>query len=99
MRQYKSQFDASDIKLQHVQILWRHGDRSPIHVPPNDRNDWTVWPQGLGQLSTVAQVSTKRLTLQRGMQQQMQLGQLIRNTYGGGSLISGTYKYHEVSHL
>ena len=34
--------------------FFRHGDRTPIHLIPNDKNTEDEWPEGLGQLTTVS---------------------------------------------
>ena len=34
--------------------FFRHGDRTPIHLIPNDKNREDEWPEGLGQLTTVS---------------------------------------------
>ena len=34
--------------------FFRHGDRTPIHLIPNDKNTEDAWPEGLGQLTTVS---------------------------------------------
>lgn len=52
-----------------VQVLYRHGDRSPTHTYANDLYNESHWPQGYGQLS------------QTGMQQEFELGQFLRNHY------------------
>ena len=43
--------DISTLKL--LQIVHRHGDRSPMEFKPNDpyKSDH-YWPQGIGQLTT-----------------------------------------------
>ena len=33
--------------------VYRHGDRTPIHMIPNDIHNETTWPIGLGQLTVV----------------------------------------------
>ena len=33
--------------------MFRHGDRAPVKTFPTDPNQDDVWPQGLGQLTTV----------------------------------------------
>ena len=55
--------------LELVQIVWRHGDRTPVATYPTDPNDPSIWPQGFGQLT------------ERGMRQHQMLGELIRRTY------------------
>ena len=58
-----------DLKLEYVQVLWRHGDRSPVTIYPNDPNA-NFWPQGEGMLT------------QKGMQQHYALGQYLRTRLG-----------------
>ena len=37
--------------------IWRHGDRSPIYIYPNDPNKESAWPNGFGELTTVQSLS------------------------------------------
>ncbi|GMR51179.1 hypothetical protein PMAYCL1PPCAC_21374, partial [Pristionchus mayeri] len=63
--------EANTDTLQFVQLLWRHGDRTPIRLIPTDtENKEESWPEGLGELTKV------------GMTQQYRLGQWIRARYG-----------------
>eukprot|EP00037_Helgoeca_nana_P018591 m.177656 g.177656 ORF g.177656 m.177656 type:complete len:490 (-) comp24497_c0_seq2:323-1792(-) len=61
--------------LRLVQMIFRHGDRSAIHVIPTLPP--VHWPQGLGQLSAI------------GMQQQFAAGFGYRQRYG--NLVGWTY--------
>ena len=70
-----------NLKLQYVQLLWRHGDRSPVVIYPNDPNA-QYWPQGEGILT------------QTGMRQHYALGEYFKNRYGG-SLVSQHYFKNE----
>ena len=54
--------------LKSVMVFTRHGDRSPVHLLPNDR---ATWPEGLGQLSGI------------GMAQHVALGETLRSNYSG----------------
>jgi hypothetical protein len=48
----KEQFDM-DGQLVLLHTIWRHGDRTPIKIWPNDPNQEESWPEGLGQLTVV----------------------------------------------
>ncbi|XP_054712637.1 prostatic acid phosphatase-like isoform X2 [Uloborus diversus] len=58
-----------DSKLLFVQILFRHGDRAPITLYPNDPNPESIWSEGLGRLTML------------GRRQQYALGKLFRRMY------------------
>ncbi|XP_076098914.1 lysosomal acid phosphatase-like [Mytilus galloprovincialis] len=53
-----------------LQVLYRHGDRSPVAVYPKDPNTELSWPMGLGQLTN------------EGKEQEYYLGQILRRRYG-----------------
>ncbi|KAL4222131.1 hypothetical protein ACF0H5_018171 [Mactra antiquata] len=59
----------ADSTLRLVNLVYRHGDRSPIVIYPTDPNGIDNWPQGLGWLSKI------------GIQQQYRLGQWLRQRY------------------
>lgn len=73
---------AAPDTLRIVNVLYRHGDRSPVTIYPKDPHQKDAWPQGMGWLSTT------------GMQQQYALGQYLRSEFGG--LISADYKRTEI---
>nr|CDJ80665.1 Histidine acid phosphatase domain containing protein [Haemonchus contortus] len=61
-----------DMELLLVQVIWRHGDRSPTKTFPTDpfqEGNWTFGGGGFGQLSPI------------GMKQHMKLGEFLRKTY------------------
>ncbi|CAL1281710.1 unnamed protein product [Larinioides sclopetarius] len=60
---------SEENKLLFVQILFRHGDRAPIDLYPNDPNPPSVWPEGLAALTTL------------GKKQQYALGNYFRARY------------------
>ncbi|GMS89103.1 hypothetical protein PENTCL1PPCAC_11278 [Pristionchus entomophagus] len=63
--------EANADTLRFVQLLWRHGDRTPaILIPTDKENGEETWPEGLGELTTV------------GMGQQYRLGRWVRGRYG-----------------
>ncbi|XP_076439626.1 prostatic acid phosphatase-like [Babylonia areolata] len=68
--------------LRLVNVLYRHGDRSPVNVYPKDPYGEKIWPQGLGWLTEV------------GMRQQYALGQFLRSEYG--DFLNSTYKNTEI---
>uniref|UniRef100_T1JEQ9 acid phosphatase n=1 Tax=Strigamia maritima TaxID=126957 RepID=T1JEQ9_STRMM len=70
---------TEELKLKLVQLVIRHGDRSPIQTYSTD--PWShAWPDGLGQLTPL------------GMRQQYDTGQYLRNRYE--ELINDTYNYN-----
>jgi hypothetical protein len=69
--------------LVHVHVLYRHGDRSPIHIFPKSEHQKDSWSMGLGQLTT------------RGMRQHFALGGLFRQLYGD-DFLSDSYQITEI---
>lgn len=67
--------------LELVQILYRHGDRSPTNPFPTDTHK-DYWTDGLGQLTNI------------GKQQEYELGLYIRQRYEG--FLNDTYNHEEV---
>jgi lysosomal acid phosphatase len=61
------------LSLELVQIVFRHGDRTPNKVYPNDPNEPAVWDKygGFGQLT------------QQGMQRHFEYGAYLRARYDG----------------
>ncbi|CAG5136630.1 unnamed protein product [Candidula unifasciata] len=71
--------------LQQVNLLYRHGDRSPVFVYPTDINQQAVaWPDGLGWLTNI------------GKLQHYKLGQYLRSRYDG-FLNTSHYNHQEIS--
>ncbi|KAI0220760.1 Prostatic acid phosphatase [Lamellibrachia satsuma] len=67
-----------------AQVLFRHGDRSPIKPFPTDKYK-DSWPQGYGQLSMI------------GMRQQYHLGQYLRQRYMlSQTLLNTTYIHDQI---
>uniref|UniRef100_A0A8D2Q7C6 Lysosomal acid phosphatase n=1 Tax=Varanus komodoensis TaxID=61221 RepID=A0A8D2Q7C6_VARKO len=73
---------AQNRTLRFVTLLYRHGDRSPVKAYPQDPHQESAWPQGFGQLS------------QKGMQQQWELGQVLRRRYNG--FLNASYNRQEI---
>lgn len=70
-----------DLKL--VTVLYRHGDRTPIDMYPNDPYlDRSNWPVGPGQLTA------------RGKRMQFELGKFLRKRYDG--FLNKTYDEREI---
>ncbi|KAI6171492.1 Acid phosphatase [Aphelenchoides fujianensis] len=77
--------NADDGQLVFTQLVWRHGDRSPIHHFPKDKvpvSHWTQGGGGLGQLTT------------DGMKQHVELGQKLRARYD--NFVDKRYKNGEI---
>ena len=73
-------------QLRMVHVMFRHGDRTPIsHYPTDPWADPHHWPVGPGQLTSL------------GKRQHFQLGQWLRQTYGGGRLLGEVYSEQEVT--
>ena len=68
---YTYQVDINDTELKLVQILIRHGDRTPVYIWPNNLNKASVWDVygGLGVLTP------------RGMKQHYDFGMYLREFY------------------
>ncbi|XP_046332996.2 prostatic acid phosphatase-like [Haliotis rufescens] len=75
---------ASDGTLRYVQVLFRHGDRTPTHAYPTDPHQKDTWHQGWGKLT------------QEGMRQEYELGQYLRQRYVGSGFIHGNYTADEI---
>ncbi|PVD30980.1 hypothetical protein C0Q70_10256 [Pomacea canaliculata] len=73
---------AAPDTLRLVNVLYRHGDRSPVSIYPKDPYQADVWPQGLGWLTEI------------GMQQHFKLGQFLRSEYR--NLLNSTYVNSEI---
>ncbi|OWF40461.1 lysosomal acid phosphatase-like isoform X2 [Mizuhopecten yessoensis] len=71
---------TSNLKL--VNLVYRHGDRSPIDVYKGDPNGKDNWPDGMGWLSKI------------GMNQHYRLGQWLRDRYNG--FLSSDYIHTEI---
>lgn len=66
------------------QLLWRHGDRSPVILFPSYSHPAkAVWPMGLGNLTP------------RGMQQHYLLGKELRKKYRG--YLNESYRHDEIT--
>ncbi|XP_048401272.1 lysosomal acid phosphatase isoform X5 [Stegostoma tigrinum] len=73
---------AEGRRLHFVNLIYRHGDRSPINKYPTNPYTEEDWPQGLGQLTQV------------GMRQQYELGQFLRERYK--DFLNSSYDRREI---
>ncbi|CAH3021129.1 unnamed protein product, partial [Porites evermanni] len=65
--------------------VYRHGNRSPTHIYPNDPYKEDAWPQGLGMLT------------QKGMRQEYALGKFLKKRYMEKfKLLNSTYIHKEL---
>ncbi|KAL3862394.1 hypothetical protein ACJMK2_008363 [Sinanodonta woodiana] len=78
----KNEWSSDSLEL--VQLLFRHGDRSPTHAYPYDIHTEDEWPQGFGQLTT------------RGMYQEYSMGQFLHERYVRTKFLHSSYKRAEV---
>jgi hypothetical protein len=80
-------FTQQNNTLLIVQILYRHGDRSPTRTFPTNPLPESSWPQGFGQLTQV------------GMHQHFELGKYFRKRYIEGEphrLLNSSYNRLEI---
>ncbi|XP_060584387.1 lysosomal acid phosphatase-like [Ruditapes philippinarum] len=74
----------ADSTLRLVNLVYRHGDRSPVVIYPKDINQVDKWPQGLGWLSKL------------GEQEQYRLGQWLKDRYMSTGFMNNTYRREEI---
>ncbi|XP_020614615.1 prostatic acid phosphatase-like [Orbicella faveolata] len=71
-------------KLRMVNVVYRHGDRSPVGFFPADEHQ-DYWPQGPGQLSQI------------GMKQEYELGKFLKDRYVTEyKLLNSSYLLNEI---
>lgn len=75
---------VSEQTLRLVNVLYRHGDRSPAETFPTDPYQEDSWPQGWGQLSKL------------GMQMQYGLGQFLGKRYQDTGFLNANYTRTEI---
>lgn len=77
-------YQSIETKLKLVQIIFRHGERTPIYTYPTDWYKEAIWAKygGLGQLT------------QKGMRQLFKFGQKLRNHYS--AFLNAYYVHSEV---
>lgn len=68
--------------LELIQIIWRHGDRTPNNLFPTDVNNPYWLPLGFGELTNI------------GKEQHFELGQYIRQRYAG--FLNTSYNHEEI---
>jgi len=74
--------DSSSGKLVFAHLLFRHGDRAPGQIYPNDPYGEKPWPQGLQELTN------------KGMMQHYLLGKYLRKRYS--KLLGKEYSHKEI---
>ncbi|RMX58966.1 hypothetical protein pdam_00014633 [Pocillopora damicornis] len=71
-------------KLRMVNLVYRHGDRSPVRFFKSDKYQ-NYWPQGEGQLTQI------------GMKQEYELGRLLKDRYvENNKLLNSSYLFKEI---
>ncbi|CAI5441387.1 unnamed protein product [Caenorhabditis angaria] len=75
--------DEIEGTLLMTQVVWRHGDRSPIDNYLSDARYEQIWQNGWGELTEI------------GIQQQFELGKKLRDRYVG-NLLSKKFDFREV---
>ncbi|CAJ0605961.1 unnamed protein product [Cylicocyclus nassatus] len=78
---------ADDMKLQLVQVIWRHGDRTPTlthRTDPIKEDDWKLGGEGWGQLTPT------------GMKQHFNFGKQLRKRYVDSGFLSERYNAKEI---
>ncbi|KRZ03297.1 Lysosomal acid phosphatase [Trichinella zimbabwensis] len=73
---------SSELELIFTQVLYRHGERTPLSTYPNDPYKEDAWPNGFKQLTV------------EGCHQQYELGNFLRRKYS--KLLSKSYKSYEI---
>lgn len=68
-----------------VNLLYRHGARSPVNIYPSDPNQLNSWPDGTGRLT------------QHGMQLEFEIGEFLKERYVQTKFINQSYLHREVT--